>query len=713
MKRTKILWAFLAILLIPALTEARVTRIDITRQEPFANGMPFGETGPYEKLVGTAYLEVDPNDPLNAIIQDLDLVPPNAAGNVEFTTDIYILKPVDMRKGNGKIFFEVNNRGNKISPALMNDLRPGSNINDPSTPTDAGNGFLMREGYAIVWAGWEGDVNPGNNRMTIQLPIPTADGTPSGDPITELILVEFSDRNFGGGTPYSLPLSGSASFASYEAVSTDPAVAQAELRARPSDSFLPPQPSVAGIPSGTVVPTSDWSFAYCPGGPPGTPSTTDICLAGGFQNNKVYQLTYKAKHPRVMGLGYVATRDVTSFLRYQAVDDSGAPNPLGTGITTALGQGISSSGMYFRDYLFQGFNQDEQGDQVFDGLSIHIPGAHKLFLNYRFAQPNPYSVTHRDRYVPDVNFPVTYQVRPDPLLEFDDDGILRRCLETDTCPKIIHTDTSTEYWVFRSALLHTDVDGNDIPLPPEVRMFLLSATQHFTFKGSTPTFGTGNRQLQQLNNVTHSGVLMRALFIALDEWATQGVAPPDSRVPTVAAGTLVLQDQASVGWPDIPGVNYNDGLHNASGERDFGPRAPRNENRGIIDNLLPVVLSEHVNLVPKVNQVGIDMGGLNQPIVEVPVATLTGWNLRTAEFTENDLGDLSGMTIPLFWTEAERLAAGDPRPSLEELYNSHGGYVSRIAEAAQNLKAERFMLQEDVHRVINEAAQSDVLKGHE
>ena len=706
MKRNTILWAMVIMLLIPVLAETRVTRIEITRREPFADGMKFGKTGPYEKLVGTAFLEVDPTDPRNAIIQDLDLVPTNAAGNVEFSTDIYILKPVNMKKGNGKIFFEVNNRGNKISIALMNDPPPGVNINDPTTPTDAGNGFLMREGYAIVWTGWEGDVNPGNNRMIIQLPTPTSDGTPSGDPITELILLEFSDRNFGGGTPTTLPLSGSANFASYEA-STDQT--KAELRARPSDSFLPPDPSVAGIPTGTVISTTEWSFADCPDGPPGTSSTKDICLAGGFQNNMVYQLTYRAKNPRVMGLGYPATRDVVSFLRHAAVDDAGTPNPLGTRITAALGQGISSSGMYFRDYVFQGFNEDEQGHKVFDGLSIHIPGAHKLFLNYRFAQPNPFSVPHRDRYVPDVNFPVTYQVGPDPLGEFEPDGILRRCLMTNTCPKIIHTDTSTEYWVFRSALLNTDAAGNDIPLPPNVRKFLLTGSQHFVFKGSTPTFGIGNRQHQQLSNATHNGVLMRALFVALDRWATKGTAPPDSRIPTVASGTLVPSDQASVGFPSIPGVTYTGGF-NASGERDFGPRAPRNENRGVIDNLLPVVLSEHVNLVPKVNQFGIDLGGLNQPVVEVPVATLTGWNLRTPEFTADDGSDLTGMTVPLLRTKAERLAAGDPRPSLKELYKNHKGYVKAIKRAAKKLKKERFLLKEDEKQVNKEAKESDVLQ---
>ncbi|MCP4659405.1 MAG: hypothetical protein GY856_28690 [bacterium] len=706
-RRHILVWALSAALLVPALASARVTRLEIQRRETLADGMAFGVGGAYEKVVGRVTMEVDPADARNAVIQDLDLVPTNATGKVEYSTDFYILKPVDMSKGNGKIFYEANNRGAKISFFLMNDAG-FINPLDPTNAEDVGNGFLLRQGYAIVWAGWEGDVTPGNNAMTVQLPIPTADGTPDGEPITEKILVEFSDRHFYLSNPmFTLPLSGgpslgASSFLSYEAVSTDKAVAEAELRRRPSDSF---RPGSAGIPPGEVVPAGEWSFAHCPQGPPGTPSTTDICLPGGFRTDMVYQLVYRAKNPRVMGLGYAATRDLVSFLRYAAADDAGTPNPLGTGIGATLCQGISSSGMYVRDFLFQGFNEDESGRRICDGMSIHVPGAHKLFLNYRFSQPNPFSVPHRERYVPDVNFPVTYQVGPDPLGELPDDGILRRCQLSDTCPKIFHTDASSEYHGYRSSLLHTDSSGNDLPLPDNVRMYLLAGTEHFGVKGFPPVwscFGLPYFQLQHPNNPTHPGVLMRALLVALDEWVTNDTPPPASRIPTVAAGTLVPADQASVGFPAIPGVKYTGGI-NFSGERDFGPRAPRSRNRGVIDNLLPTVLSEHVNLVPRVNEVGIDLGGLNHPFVEAPVATLTGWNLRNAAFTEDDYGDLCGMTIPLRRTKAERLAAGDPRPSLEELYADHAGYVARVTEAAEALAAQRLMLPEDVAAVIAEA----------
>jgi Alpha/beta hydrolase domain len=701
-------------------SEARVVRLEITSRESFADGMPFGHSGPYEKLRGTAFFEVDPRDHRNAVVFDLDKAPRNSRGMVEFSADMFILKPVDMKRGNRGLFFEVNNRGNKITLAQLNDTPPTANGNNPTTTADVGNGFLMREGYVIAWVGWGADIAPGGDRLTVQFPI----AMENGQPITELILTGFSDRNFGGGTPFTLPLSGGPAFKSYEAVSTDKTVAMAELRMRPSDS---PRPSAPDIPAGVLVPASQWSFANCPTGPPGTPSTTDICLEGGFQNNMVYELVYKATKSPVMGLGYVTSRDFVSFLRYGGKGDDEGEDDHRTaddhkahkhrdeaenrspvrGIKTVLCQGISSSGMYYRDYLYQGFNEDEEGRRVCDGVNIHIPGVQKLFLNYRFAQPNPFTVQHRERYVPDTNFPRSYAVRRDPLTGIRD-GILKRCQETDTCPKIMHTDSSTEWWQFRASLVDTDEDGTrDLRQPDNVRRYLYSSTQHFPRKGATPTFGTGNRQCQQLSNMTHPGIIARALITALDEWVRHGERPPHSRVPRIADATLVETDQASTGFPNIPGVNYN-GLYNGSGERDFGPRV--HGNAGVIDKLLPTVMSVHRVLVPKVDAFGIDVAGIRHPYVEAPIATLTGWNLRRAEFTDGDLCDLTGMTVPLHGTRAERLSAGDPRKSLEELYGDHEGYVKAIKEAAKALRKAGFLLKEDAEQIIEEAEASDVLK---
>ncbi|HKC42786.1 MAG TPA: alpha/beta hydrolase domain-containing protein [Burkholderiales bacterium] len=687
-------------------SEARLTRLVINTTEVVADGASFGSTGPYERLTGTAYFEVDPDDRRNAQVFDLDKADRNARGKVEFSADAVILKPADMRKANGRLYFEVNNRGNKISFQMMQDTPPGTPNNRPVTAADFGNGFLMRQGYVVAWVGWGGDIAPGGDRLTVNFPIAKRK---SGEPITERILTEFSDRNFGGLTPFTLPLSGGAAFKSYAAVSTDKRIAEAELRRRPSDSPRPPSPR---IPAGELVPGSEWSLARCPDGPgaaTAVPSETDICLAGGFQNNMVYELRYRATSSPVMGLGYVTSRDFVSFLRYANRDDTGTPNPV-RGLDTALCIGISSSGMYYRDYLYQGFNEDEHGRRACDGVHIHIPGVQKLFLNYRFAQPNPFTVQHRERYVPDTNFPRRYQLEHDPLAKHDRhdhdggiDGILKR---PKTDPKVIHTDTGTEWWQFRSSLVDTDDDGRrDLQHPSNVRRYLFSSTQHYPTKGGTPTFGTGNRMCEQLSNMTHSGVNARALLVALDEWVREGRRPPDSRIPRIKDGTLVPPDELK--FPQIPGVTFL-GLYNASGDRDFGPRVEG--NRGVIDRLKPKVLSIHAVLVPKVDRFGNDAAGIRHPYVEAPIATLTGWNTRRPEFTAGDLCDLTGMTVALKRTAAERIAAGDPRPSQEELYGTHEGYVAAVRQAAERLKRARLMLQEDVDQTVAEAEASDVLK---
>jgi hypothetical protein len=671
--------------------EARVTQIQINSRELLAGGIAFGSVGAYEKIRGTIFFEVDPADPRNAAVFDIGKAPQDARGHVEFSADFYILKPLDMSRGNGGLFFEVNNRGSKLSLLLMNDAPTDANFNDPSTARDLGNGFLLRQGYTLVWVGWEADVAPAGDLLTAQLPIAM-----QGDqPLVERILVEFSGANFSGGTPFTVPLSGNPSFNSYPAISTDQTVAMAELRVRPSDS---PRPSAPNIPAGTMVPSNQWSFASCPNGPPGDPSLTDICLATAFQNNSVYQLAYQAMNSPVMGLGYLATRDFASFLRYETADDLGTPNPVG-GLNRVLCQGISQSGRYLRDFLYQGFNEDERGRRACDGVNIHVAGVHKLPLNYRFAQPNPFSVQHANRYLPDTNFPRTYAVRTDPVTGRMD-GILKR---PATDPKVFHTVTSTEYWQNRASLMDTDETGTlDLADPPNVRRYLFSSTSHVVAVGDPSSVVS----CQQPTNPLTNGQLARALLVDLDQWVRNGIAPPDSRVPKRADGTLVDTDQATTGFPNIPGVTYN-GLFNGSGERDFGPRV--SNNSGVIDNLTPLVLSTHRVLVPRVDAFGNDIAGIRQPSVEVPIATFTGWNLSISDFTDGDLCGLNGMMIPLFQTQDDRLAAGDPRLSLQELYGDHAGYVARVAAAARNLQAQRLMLQEDVDGAIQDADNSGVL----
>lgn len=677
---------------------ARVVTIQITSRTSFASGATFGTAGAYETVRGTVTFQVDPTDPRNKVVFDLDKATQNSAGKVQFTADFYILKPVDMTKGNGALLAEVPNRGSKNALAFFNDATTAANANNPSVAVDAGNGFLMQQGYTVAWVGWSAGVPAGSDRLTAKFPV----AMQNGQPITGQVQTVYWDAEFGGATPFTLPLSGYSLFTSIPSVSTDQSVAQAVLRVRPSDSMRPSGPV---IPAGTVVPTSQWSFAKCPTGPPGTPSVTDICLAGGFQNNQVYEILYQATGSAVSGLGYVTTRDFVSFLRKATVDDAGTPNPV-AGVTRTLCHGYSISGQYLRDFVYQGFNEDEQGQKVCDGMMVHSAGGQKASLNFRFASdPNstPFRSQHADRGAPETNFPRTYTMRTDPLSGVTD-GLLKR---SATDPKIMHVNSSTEYWERRGSLLDTDENGfADLVESPNVRRYLIAGTQHSTTAGSLPTYSVGSRQCQQLSNTFHRGPILRALLVSLDAWVRTGAAPPASLGPRLADGTLVTSDQASTGFPAVESVTYN-GLLNGSGDRDFGPQV--SNNSGIIANTDAAVLSNHQLLVPKVDAVGNDLAGIRHPFVDVPTATLTGWSLRRPAFTDGDLCDAAGMMIPLRRTLAERTLAGDFRPSLQELYTDQAGYVAKVTASAQKLQSAGFLLQADVDAAIQAASAAPVL----
>jgi hypothetical protein len=675
------------LLAAPLVCEGRLVGLDIERREVVAAGRDFGAAGPYEKLVGRARFEVDPSDVRNARVFDLAGAPVDGNGRVRFSADFYLLKPVDMARASRTLLFEVNNRGRKIAFMRFQDTPAAANMNDPTQPADFGNGFLMNRGHVIAWVGWGADIAPGDNRLTVDFPVAQQEGKP----VSERILTEFGDRNFGGGTPTTLPLSGSPVFRSYAAVSTDRTEAEAELWVTPSDS---PRPNGPAIPRGERVSDSDWAFSACPDGWPGTPSRTDICLKGGFRNDRNYHLLYRAVGSPVMGLGYVTSRDFVSFLRHAPADGGAASNPV-AGLDTTLCLGISSSGMYLRDFLYQGFNEDEIGKRVCDGMHIHVAGVHKLFLNYRFAQPNAFSQQHRERWIPDTNFPHQYGVRGDPLTRVPD-GILKR---PSSDPKVIHTDTSNEFWQFRASLTGTTEGGRmDLGESPRVRRYLLASLQHGGHKGDPPGYGIANRQCEQLTNPLHPGPLLRALIGSLETWVRKDVKPPDSRVPRLADGTLVAPEELA--WPPLPGVRYN-ALLNGSGERDFGPRALR--NTGVIDKLLPEVRYPHRVLVPQIDAMAHDIAGIRHPYLDAPLATHLGWNTRRTEFGGDDLCDLLGSTIPMARTEDEAKTRGDPRPSIAARYRDADDYAQHVSAAAARLVAERLLLPEDVDPLVGEA----------
>ncbi len=665
MKIKTSLCALMVTLLIPVLTEAGITRIVIDRTEsPTFEGVAFGEVGQYEKIVGRAFGEVDPADPRNAVIVNIDKAPRNPAGRVEYVVDIYLLKPVELRRGNRRIFYNVLNRGNKQALDNFNDPAPGANANEPTTAVDAGNGFLMREGYVILWSAWQGDVPAGGNRMRASFPIAT---NPDGTPVVALNRDEFIFDNTTDPVTATL---------SYPANTLDQTQATLTVRQREADLRV-------------ALPASDWTYL--------SPTQIRIMRPATFDAGAIYEFIYPARDPIVMGLGFAAMRDVVSFLRREADDDFGNPNPLNVGhsgprIRQVLAFGSSQAGRYLRDMLWQGFMEDENGRRVFDGIIPHKPGSRKTFTNFVFSQPGRFSRQHEDHLYGGDQFPFTYATRFDSI-SGKTDGILARCLASNTCPKIMHTDSGTEHWGARASLVVTDEAGHDIPLPNNVRAYLFSSTQHGP--AATPSRGI----CQQLSNPAPFSPALRALLVALDKWARHGERPPASRMPRVGDGTLVPSlPQSDQGFPEIPGVAYS-GLLNELAELDTSVQPPT-----------PIPGHDYVVLVPKVDADGNDIAGIRLPDIAAPLATHTGWNLRAAGFAEGEICSLTGSYIPFAQTLAERLEAGDPRLSLEERFGTHEGYVDAVARAAESLVSERLLLEEDAERIIQEAEDSDVLR---
>lgn len=658
--RTIFVVALAGLLGAPVLADARITRIEISRVEsPTFEGKSFGDVGQYEKLVGRVFGEIDPTAPRNAVIVDILLAQRNARGMVEYSADLYILKPLDSSRGNGRVFFEVNNRGRLLSFRQIHDVRSGGG--DPTAAEDAGNGFLMRQGYTFVSSGWDVTARAGRDRLTISVPVAT---NPDGSTIVGPSLEEFVVDN-------DTTMTGNLT---YPAATLDRLQASLTVRVHYTDSPTP-------IEAGGWEYADDRSIRLLPRGTP-------------FRQGRLYELTYPARDPSVAGLGFAALSDVATFLRHGTSDVAGPVNPLADQIDNVYSFAISQPARFMRDFVYLGFNRDPNGERVFDGVLNWIGGASGGFFNYRFAQPFRTHRQHIGRWYPERQFPFASLVFHDPVTGRTD-GRLRRCLEDNTCPKIFEANSANEYWVKAGSLLHTDTQGKDIPDPANVRSYLFSSLPHGVGIGPT-----GPGMCQQSRNPLGANAGLRALLIALDEWVSSGTEPPASRVPRRADGTLVpALPQSAVGFPHIPGVLYH-GLMSTGDLFSYGP----NLDEGILTTLPPVISgSPYPAFVPKTDADGNDVAGIRLPPVTVPLATYTGWAVRAAEFAGDDLCDAAGQQIAFARTRAERLAAGDPRRSIEERYDSDQQYVSAVAEAARELQRQRLLLGEDVERFTEEA----------
>lgn len=654
---------------------ARVTSIVLGAPTMPYGTTSFGSVGQYQEFDGIANGELDPRDPLNAVIQDISLAPRNAHGMVEYTTNISILAPVDQSKGNHTLLFEIVNRGNKLDPGFYNV--------GATTTAPAGDGFLENEGFTLAWAGWQPDLSPLATLVTMKPVIPHY---PGGGTITGIVRAEFILS--AAATTQNILADSSSNTPGYATVTLDNSHDTMTMRVHQND------PKVK-------IPNSEWAYADCTTTPfPGTPNPQKVCLKNGFDTNHIYELLYTAKDPIVMGLGLAAIRDVGSFLHHAQHDDLGTANPLAGAIKYTLLNGISQSGRLLRTYLELGFNEDEQHRQVYQGMQPHI-GSVRNYMNVRFAQPGRLAGTqHTEKQYPGPDGPLTYEPSFDPLTG-QYRGLLDRCSLSQTCPKIVHTMSDIEYWQASGAADTTNPAGTrDEQLPANVRIYEFSSTQHGGFSpvAALPTSSGICQQLPNTNSYTYN---IRALLVALQTWVAKGTEPPASRHSNLADHTLVPLNQFV--FPTIPTVADPHPIFNTRTVYFRGFRYDSTDLSGIISVEPPIPLHVYPALVPQVNSDGNDIGGLRSVTLRAPLGTYTGWNVRAAGFSEGDSCDLTGGWIPFTLTKAQRVAAHDRRPSLQERYGNLAGYTAVATAAANHLVSKGLLLASDAPAAIASA----------
>lgn len=654
-------------LIIAGLAPARVVHLEIVERRPALDGRAFGLAGPYEIVKGSAHFAVDRKNPANQTITDLKLAPANRHGEVEFTADIYVLKPVDVERGNGTALLEINNRGRKGMLSMFN--RAAGSL-DPSAPEHFGDGLLMEQGYTLVWVGWQHDPPMTDDLMHL---FPAVAKGRDGKPIRGLARADFvkTDREFSHSLadrdhiPYPV---------------ADPDAPENVLTVR--DDVESPR---------RVIPREQWRFARMEDGKP-TLDAGRVWLEGGFEPGKIYEVVYVVEDPPLVGLGPTAVRDFISYLKYESSEALGVEPGL---IEQAIGFGTSQSGRFLRTFLYYGFNEDEQGRKVFDGVLAHVAGGGRGSFNLRFAQPSRDAHPFLNFFYPTDIFPFTDIVQKDAKTGWEDGLLARYEDRPELLPKIFYTNSSYEYWGRAASLIHTTIDGrSDAEIPENVRIYHIAGTQHGP--GSYPSRVTIG---EQPGNTVDYRWAMRGLLAALESWISDDEQPPASRYGKVADGTLVPPEKLD--WPQIPGVRSSSKAHKAY-RADYGPRF---YTQGIIDQEPPKNLGAFPILVPAVDADGNETAGIRLPLVAVPLATHTGWNMFNERSGPTDqISSMQGSWIPFAKTKAERERSGDPRKSIAERYPSREDYLGRVAEVTVELVEQGYALERDAAAMIDEAA---------
>lgn len=634
---------------------AAIHKIYVEERTDVLNGRAFGKAGAYERILAKAHFRIDPALAANQQIRDIALAPKNAEGLVEFTADLHVLKPRMPSMGNGVLLYEVSNRGGK---GLLSTFNYATGSKDPRTEAEFGDAFLLEQGYTLVWVGWQFDIPA--DQGNVQISVPVIGG------LRGLVRSEFVPA--GKATRFSLSDRGMRPYAV-----ADPDAPGTQLLVR----------DVADGPR-RVIPRAQWKFV----------DNTQVEMAAGFAPGKLYEAIYTAQDPAVAGLGMAATRDVVSFLKYTN-DGLILLGDQHQYLKRAIGFGTSQSGRFLRAFLYYGFNADEKGKKVFDGVWAHVAGAGRGSFNQRFAQPSRTSGRMAGTYYPTDVFPFADLRMLDPETR-EADGLLARSGDLNVTPRIFYTNGSHEYWGRGAALIHTSLDGKkDDGVNGDSRVYFLAGTQH-----GPGVFPPRKTETAYLTNPADARPVLRALLTHMTAWVKEDKAPPASRMPRIDRGELV--PMTAVHFPAIPGVRMPKAPHQAW-RVDYGPDF---WTKGIATIEPPKAGKPFVTLLPQVNSDGNETAGIRMPDLTVPLGTYTGWNLRDAAMgAAGEQANLIGGFHAFAATREARLAKKDPRPSITERYVSKDDYMGKVRTAIGALVADGFVLEADRGRMEKQAEQ--------
>ena len=644
---------------------ARVLRVEIVSRQDVLNGKTFGKAGAYERLIGRVYFSVRIADQANQRIVDLRNAVNLSHGEVSFSADFFAVRPKDLSKSNGSLLLEVPNRGH----AHILSLADGG---DWALKQDTGDGWLLRNGYSVAAVGWQWDA-PGNDALRLYAPI----AKDHGRPITGLLRGDFMPSKVMNELPLGHLIVGNIGGTEYPVSYPDDPRVVLSVRTSP----LGPR---------RIIPRSQWQFAQMSGGTM-KPSNRYIHLNGGFQPGKIYEYVYVVSNPVIAGLGFAAVRDFASYVKHN--DDYIVK------ATRVYGEGISQNGRFLRDFLYDGFNADEQGRPALDGVLAHVAGAGRGSFNYRFAQPSRDSEPTTSIFFPTDIFPFTSAPETDPLTG-ETAGLLDLAKADKVLPKTFFSNTSYEYWGRAASLIHTSADGNrDVAIPSNVRIYHFTGLQHFSGP-FPPQRGAGDLMGQQPESPLPVKFFWRAMIQNMDGWVRNNKSPPQSSYPTIAEGTLVPLGEYA--FPAIPHVNKPKDA-NVAYRLNFGPQWKQNGIRSLEP---PIVGKPFPVLVPQVDADGNERDGVRLPEILVPLATYTGWNLRDPSIGAPDQRvAFEGSYLPFPTTEADRQRTGDRRRSIAARYSSRADYMARYTAAVDQLVKHSWILGEDRAALIQRGEQ--------